>query len=232
MNDKYKNKIRKLLSLAQSDNPHEAQRAKHQAEQLMKKHNIQAGDIEVLTVKAQVAVKRKGLKLSENTLLACICHISGCHSFISTKGELKGESYQYESVPEFMGLKHDAELAAYTWDVLYKQLLTAQAEARREYRWNAAEIEKFSEGWATSAGRKVITVFQYKPAPEKVSSAYEREAADIPKAKVAKPKSTGSKLDDQLLLANGKEIGNSAVLNNAAPDFTASRKNIAAGAIA
>ena len=40
MNEKYKRKIQKLLALAGSDNPHEAERAKVQAAKMMKKYGF------------------------------------------------------------------------------------------------------------------------------------------------------------------------------------------------
>lgn len=37
---KWRIKVRKLLALAQSDNPHEAERAREQAQKLMSKHGL------------------------------------------------------------------------------------------------------------------------------------------------------------------------------------------------
>lgn len=219
-NEKYKNKIRKLLALAQSDNPHEAERAKVQAQKLMAKHNIHEGDVEIITTSGK-AIKRKNIKKSEAILVSAILRISGCEGFSRCESEWDwgSQRYKYENKPHFIGLQHDAELAAYSWDVLLDQLLRAQRVIKKEHpTLGANEIERYSEGWVLRAATKLENVFGERKPPENVTDYHNRRNSELKTVKPRAAKSTGDKQLDTALENLGYRDGKKARLHNAASD--------------
>jgi predicted ribonuclease YlaK len=159
MTEKYRKKITKLLALAQSDNEFEAERARVQAEKLMAKHNISEGETRISTVSATVAIPRKKWKESEDYLLSAIISISGTRCFSTITKTRAMSKNTYRNVPKFMGPSHFAEMAAYTWDVLYRQLLQAKNKKKNKYGLNAAEIEQYALSYVYAASRKLTNVF-------------------------------------------------------------------------
>ena len=82
MDKRYQDKIRKLLALSQSDNPHEAETAKRQAMALMKKHSINEDELAITEVSVR-SIPRKNLKQYETNLLSAIMAISGTYCVIN-----------------------------------------------------------------------------------------------------------------------------------------------------
>jgi len=122
--DKIINKIVKCLRLAQSGNPNEAASALRQAHGLMRKHGILESDIEKLSVNESTAGSGGyynppywALALSE-----LIAEAFECRVYLARREEAH---------PQFrlIGLEHRAQVAAYSFAVLYRQLRLA----RREY---------------------------------------------------------------------------------------------------
>lgn len=87
-NDKVKEKIRKLLRLAQSNEPHEAERARVQSEKLMAKHNLHEDDLEIVQKIATRFIVGRRPPASCHLLLAAVEHISGCFSLFECRYEL------------------------------------------------------------------------------------------------------------------------------------------------
>jgi hypothetical protein len=220
MSEKFRSKIRKLLALAQSDNPHEAERARVQAEKMMAKHNYSADEVEVITVKATVAIHRKSLKKSEAYLLDTILKISGTEGFSSASGKWKAGRWHWAKLPSFMGVSHDAELAAYTWDVLYAQLEQARKTAKRKFSMNAAALEQYSQGWVYSASEKLTNVFGERKPSTAVDKVSAEKKAGLKEGKVARSQSVNDSRQARDLIQLGINHGELARLNNAASKTT------------
>lgn len=169
MDDKYRTKIRKLLALAMSDNPHEAERAKSQAIAMMRMYNIMEEDIEIIEQKSAPIKRRKRLKYSEMKLLQTICQISGCEYYflkITSPTQVR---------PVFVGLEHDAKLADYTWEILLKQLLNDRENFRSENLGiGRQQADLFCERWVFAVRDKIEKVFAHKPVMDNVSNFYKR----------------------------------------------------------
>lgn len=111
-------KIAKLLALTSSNNPNEAAAAKRQADALMKKYNLTQGDVDASRVNQQQI--KSGGKYSQplylGALAATISKAFGCLCIGHSGGGWR------ESTIEFLGIGIKPELAAYTFDVLARQI--------------------------------------------------------------------------------------------------------------
>lgn len=126
------NKISKCLALTKSDNPTEAANAKRQAEAMMKKYNITQGDIGASQVN-QKHIKSGGKykpSLYLGALAATIGKAFGCVGIGHSGGGWR------ESTIEFLGIGIKPELAAYTFEVLARQI----KKDRRAYQ---ATLKRF-----------------------------------------------------------------------------------------
>ena len=140
MNKDYKDKIRKLLSLAQSDNDHEAKAALLKAKQLMAEHKIAEVDI-IDVVNQKVLRKHTSITYTCHTKpwLANLSRIIAdnycCKNFMS-----KYKGSQTKEVC-FVGLEDDVELcneiykyAVDTIDVNVKKLLKGKSKYGARYK--------------------------------------------------------------------------------------------------
>ena len=212
-NDKYKEKIKKLLALAQSDNPHEAERARVQAEKLMAKHNINTDDIEIITVTADRPILRRNMRTSEAFLLDAILKVSGCYIYTSSCRCANG---RYVTTLKFMGLEPDARLAAYSWEVLFSQLHVVQCEMKSKYRLNVGEVEHYSRAWVQSASKKIKTVFGHKKTSEKLDRFYKKKTSDWGQTGLSKTNRPDDNVRANELVKRGLSDGSNARLNNVA----------------
>lgn len=207
--ERYREKVRKLLALAESTNPHEAERALVQAKKLMAKYNIKAEDTDIVTVESS-SVPRRHLKDFEIHMASCVNAVSGCESFVRTRFLPEGK---IRSTVLFVGLASDANMAAYSFEVLHNQVRQFQRQLK-ESGHTPPERNRASLAWAVGACEKLTSFFDYKEVPESVKSYYERESADYEES--AHKNSTSVEDKDQELLAEGYLQGQKAQLNKAA----------------
>lgn len=213
MQERHKEKIRKLLALAQSDNPHESETAKRQAMALMKKHQIDSEELEIVEVSSRYIAKKK-LKDFESYLVTAVMKISGVYGLQEYDFKLQSDRVQWFVRVNFIGLESDAELAAYSFDVLHQQLMKARFEFKRIHKANAIQQDQFCLGWVVSACKKLDNVFGVRKRPEVVSKHYEKENKDLEPAKSRKTKSIEDR-DSENCAALGFEQGKDALLNQA-----------------
>ncbi|MCK9606224.1 MAG: DUF2786 domain-containing protein [Methylomonas sp.] len=149
-------KIAKCLALATSDNPGEAAAAKRQADALMKKYNLTSGEVAAADVHEKSAdigsPYRPPVYLSH--LANVIAEAFGC-------GGVFHRGFLMENTcANFFGLGIKPELAAYTFDVLRRQLAkdrTAYSATLKRYK-RANRIRKadlFCEAWVYRIGEQV-----------------------------------------------------------------------------
>ncbi|WP_052702360.1 DUF2786 domain-containing protein [Marinomonas sp. S3726] len=213
VDSRYKAKIKKLLALAQSDNPHESEIAKRQAMALMKKHEIDADELDVVEVCTRF-ISRKKLKDFEAYLVAAVMKISGVYGLQDYDFKFRNDRVQWLTRVNFIGLERDAELAAYSFDVLHQQMMKARFEFKRLYRASAAQQDQFCTGWIISACEKLANVFGDRQMPEVVTKHYEKEAKGLSEAKSRKTQSIDSK-DSEICAGLGFKQGKDAQLNQA-----------------
>ena len=133
---KMADKIRKLLQLALSDNPHEAGLASRRARELMEKHRIEPETNPFLYHHlARFGARRRA---ADRSLIALLTrHFSVYSIWIQSPKVQTGDVAWHV---EIMGLRHHIEIAAYAFDFLVREM---------ETRWRA-----FRKKGVTSSGDK------------------------------------------------------------------------------
>lgn len=207
-NSKYTEKVRKLLALAESSNPFEAERALTQAKKIMAKYNINAEDTDIVTVRSS-KVPRRYLKDFETHMIGCVQAVSGCESFTQSVYLPDGKIETYIT---FVGLSSDANMAAYSFEVLHHQVRRFQL-AMKKQGYSAPERNRASLAWSIAACEKLNSFFDYKQIPESVTSYFERQSKDFEEAQYKKSEHADEK--DEKLLAHGYRKGQEARLNKA-----------------
>ncbi|WP_102797343.1 DUF2786 domain-containing protein [Bowmanella denitrificans] len=121
--DKIIDKIKKLLALAKSSNPHEAAAALSRAQKLMQQHSIDQQSVALSDCDRVSHLLDSGRVNSyEAALVDTINRAFGVEAVFS-KSFLRQEYYVY-----FLGIKPQPELARYCFSVLYRQLKDARSE--------------------------------------------------------------------------------------------------------
>ncbi|WP_111639962.1 DUF2786 domain-containing protein [Marinomonas shanghaiensis] len=217
MDKRYQEKIRKLLALSQSDNPHKAETAKRQAMSLMRKYRIDADELNIISTYSR-PIKRQSVKQYEQILVSAIMEISGCYAQHGTRRRISCGRIAWESRVEFIGLERDAELAAYSFDVIYPQLEKARKEFQKTYSASAQQADLYCKGWILSACRKLINVFGERDRPEEVVKHKTKRQEGMEATKVKEAKLSGNSSVDAHCLNLGSRDGQDATLNVATTD--------------
>ena len=164
-------KIKKCLALSNSPNPHEAAAAMRQAQALMRKYGVEAHDVSMsevgeATVNSRTMARDKPANW-ELTLAAMVGKAFGCQMLISRsvyKKEYRAHANEGKFI--FIGQKAQAEIAAYTAEVLARKCKSSRqtwikenSEAIRSAGGNKSTITRmgdaFSEGWVGAIGQLV-----------------------------------------------------------------------------
>jgi len=206
------NKIRKLLRLAESDNPHEAERAKTQAKALMQKHQIGTDELEIVEVNGQ-SIPRKNLKEYELELIWALEAISGCKTFLSAIPHYQKQRAKWEVHPVFLGPQAEAEIAAYTWDVLIQQMDQYRKQIKREFLGvlKTRDTDALLTGWTYSAAQKIHELF-----PKKATHAGAKASLEKQNLPTCNTRSVRLSDKDRPLISAGQLAGESARLHIAA----------------
>lgn len=158
--EKYLDKIKKLLSLAASSNPNEAALALSRAQAYMKKYGISLDDVVLSDVSSKaVAIDVKKPSAWLIKLLNVIEKAFGVEAVISSMFD--ETKYRLSGAIEFIGVNTNAELAAYSFDVLYRQVKfdrktfvsQLHKNCKRETKKNRADW--YCAGWVTEVNDKV-----------------------------------------------------------------------------
>lgn len=156
-------KIKKCLALSNSPNPHEAAAAMRQAQALMRKYGVEAHDVSMsevgeATVNSRTMARDKPANW-ELALTAMVGKAFGCKMLISRslyKKSYRGHANEGQFI--FIGQKVQAEIAAYTAEVLARKCKSSRqiwikenSEAIRSAGGKKSTITRlgdaFSEGW-------------------------------------------------------------------------------------
>lgn len=139
MEESILNKVEKCLALSKSDNPHEAAIALKQAHALMEKHQLTMVDVSLSKISSS-STKGNMAKTPmdyEILLAQLVSKVFDCHVLTSTvkKTRLNNKGYyhnnqydQHTTIWEFIGVKPANSLAAYAFEVLFRQLKNARKE--------------------------------------------------------------------------------------------------------
>lgn len=210
--EKVLDKIKKCLALSQSANEHEAAQALKQAQALMEKYEVNAVDITLSEVSEQKADRKMAFKLAnwQWSVANMIADIFGC------------QSYKRGKTMMFYGIGNRAEISAYAFDVVYRQISAdrrkflktcrARKPAHRTYLAN-----KFCDGWIMGAWG-IVKKFEMSDEEKAIMDGYEKkEHPDMAVARTRDAKSSilqGSTMEYKALV-QGMESGKQVQLHHA-----------------
>ncbi|WP_043969701.1 MULTISPECIES: DUF2786 domain-containing protein [unclassified Acinetobacter] len=158
-------KIKKCLALSKSANQHEAATALRQAQALMEKYNIDADDAELLGIQ-EAFITGSGSKtptVFEAVLANSIAKIMDCKVLLNHDIQITAQ-LGFKKVHRwlFIGFDPAPEIAAYAFDVLYRQLKKSRLNyistqlSRVKVKTNKIKrADLFCEGWVLEATKHV-----------------------------------------------------------------------------
>lgn len=160
IDNKILQKIKKALALSKSSNEHEAAAALRQARKLMQMYDIAEHDLLDVREHCVRARAAKRPAIWETYLASQIAQM------FSTEVLLRTRYRHHKAVGEwnFLGVGHDAELAAYAFAVLLRQCMRARSEfinglLQFEDRYRAtARADDYCFGWVHSAFEAVKNI--------------------------------------------------------------------------
>jgi Protein of unknown function (DUF2786) len=184
--DKAIDKIKKLLRLAASDNPHEAAAAMRQARALMEKFRLEESDIQLSEIYESAA--RSGSKITpaqwEANLAGCVKRAWACElMFMAGLGE-------WRFIGEF------AEVASYGMTVLLRQVRQARRDfitdtlKRCKPSTKTKRADVFCDAWVWEVRKKVME-FAGNDTPSVAATAYMLKHHPDTKQSSARDRNTG-----------------------------------------
>jgi hypothetical protein len=207
-------KIRKCMALANSANEHEAAAALRQARKLMEMYQVShaemlAAGVKEASAKAGVLTKPSNW---ENYLAGYIAEVFGC--------KLIFRSGWHASHWAFIGLPPANDVAAYSFEVLYRQAKKARQEfmglhLKRFKKTNKVRrADLFSLGWVQSACCAVSPLTPIDGAAEAIAAYVELKFSNLGKLDtVDRNKGRSLSEKDEMALIHGRQSGRSAQLN-------------------
>lgn len=164
VDDKLIERVKKLLALATSSNPHEAAAALAKAQALMAEHNISIGKLaasELGDAKVDSKSSVGSPKDYEVHLCSAIASAFGCR-LLSTKGD----SWVYKATGgrggwtsfTFIGTKSGVQVAEHVAIVMLRKLRQARAEFVKTTASKSAAADAFCLGWAEGVRKHVAAL--------------------------------------------------------------------------
>lgn len=208
-------KIRKCMALAASGSEHEAAAALRQARKLMELHQV--GHAEMLAAGVGEASARSGAIARpanwENHLAGYVAHVFGCQ-LIFREGWERSEWL-------FIGLPPANEIAAYSFEVLFRQARKARQDymatnLKRYKKSNKVRrADLFSEGWVRAACGNVTALSPAEGSAEAVEAYMQIKHPKLG-ALNATDRNKGRTLSgkDEMALSAGRHAGRSAQLHH------------------
>lgn len=143
MNEKVIDKIKKLFSLSDSTNEHEAKQAMLMAQKLMAKHNLEAKDI-VVNEKSDVHEIKcgdYGKKTWKRLLAGVIAKNFRCKHFYNNRG-------QRGFVVVFVGILEDIEIAKEIYEFAINTIENNQKKIYREFKMHSLVTKGIKKSYA------------------------------------------------------------------------------------
>lgn len=175
-------KIKKCLALAGSSNPHEAANAMRQAQKLMGQFDVSDVELSMADVQETARPARSNTIASwEAGLARLIADAFGCDMFINRRGTytLIG-ALKRKTEFRFVGISPAADVAAYAFEVLYRQAqrdrqahIAAQRKSIKQST-KTARGDAFSLAWVMGVG-KLVDQFAGKQEQDELVLAYMKQ---------------------------------------------------------
>jgi len=209
MDKKILDKIKKLMALANSANPHEAANALRKAQLLMQEHQLSQSDIELSDIAEHSAALANTSKTQPQwsmKLMAMILQAFGITGYFNP-----GLRRCF-----FVGYQDRAEIAAYCYAVLARQLKAARRDflaslnKRLKATTKTARADLFCEGWISGVYQQVTDLVPSEKEQALVARYMSEKRARLTAAKVREAKATAR---DQDAGYAGYEAGKQVKLN-------------------
>ncbi|MDP1527698.1 MAG: DUF2786 domain-containing protein [Rhodocyclaceae bacterium] len=215
-NDQQKalDKIKKCLKLSGSSNANEAATALRQAQALMEKYNVDYTD--VLAAECGHATIPSSVKAKPTAWESYLAN-KAAQAF-SCKFLLTSSIFDKKANWKFIGVGSSPELAAYAFNVLFRQVKRDRAEYIKTTlkRCKAANKTKradlFCEAWVYLAGEKIAAIAPSKDAQLAITAYMQKHHSKAGEFAPRQPKKTNSQSSYADSHA-GINAGKSAVLN-------------------
>jgi len=211
MDDAILRKIKRCLALTKSSNPNEAATALRQAQAMMAKHGITREDVAVADVSTRTSKTSTG-KTPPRYLVMLINLVTDAFGSEVVYNQIhNGERWTAEV--EFLGVDGAAEVSAYAFDVIGRQLRrdrtdylnTLSKRIKRSTR--TARGDLYCEGWLTAIKAQVVKQQQ----PDAHSQAIQAYKAKLyQELATTEGKASNASRRDWSALAKGLEDGSKA----------------------
>ncbi|MGK0739525.1 DUF2786 domain-containing protein [Yokenella regensburgei] len=190
--DKYLDKIKKLLRLAKgTSSPEEAANAMAKAQAYMREYGLTETDVELTEVKVADSSSAPSDARTPPRYMSWLCSVInkafGVECYMTGDWRSSGTLKRFV---RFYGPGTRAEIAAYAFDVLTRQL----KQARKAYQdkhckrckpaTRIARGDQFCEGWVQGAA-KVINSFTVTPQERGLMERYKQRIKEVSKIKDA-----------------------------------------------
>ena len=209
--DKLLRKIKKLLALSKSTNPHEAASALAMAQKLMAENQLNQSQVEF----SQTAMKSARYV---HMLISVITKAFGVDGYLSNT--YPGKNYSENKMHVvFYGAEERPEIASYCFDVLYRRLQAARkafldTQSKRLKRSTLiARGDSFCEGWVIGVNQNVKQFAMTQEEKQKMEI-YKAEAFKEKKWSETKIHEKGSSKDYGLAQSAGYKQGKEVTLNH------------------
>ena len=195
--DKALEKIKKCLALSRSGNEHEAGNAMRQAQALMRQHNVEHKDVLAMHVReARVRTRSKSQPTKwEHYLVNAVCHAFVCESLYMCYEQEK-------AVWAFIGEGPSAQVAAYAYEVLHRQIASGRRRFIAEHcKGRSAKVKRthadlYSEAWVAGLLKKVNAFARATLQSETINAYMAKHYPQVGEAESVK--SRGSKSHEDL----------------------------------
>lgn len=209
MNQKHLDKIIKCLELSKSSNPNEAANALEKARKLMRKYGFTESDIEFIEM-GETTSRSKIQKKPAAYVSVLIANIANVFEVVPLLLKCRAGAYV-----EFVGVKEGALVAAYTFDVLYRKLMTERKKYLSEITMGnslitktekTARADRYCEGWVMAVDNNIKSDTMDQAKKDHIHSFIKhRNQEDIPQAKTTRR--TGGQIDDYIAGGiDGKDV--------------------------
>ncbi|MEH8130585.1 DUF2786 domain-containing protein [Gallibacterium anatis] len=196
MSDKILKKVKKLLALSKSTNPHEAAKALEMAQKLMSEHQIDYVDIEVSSIHNN---KKFALNTAQYVLMLAglLRKAFGVEAYVSNYYNNDSEYGENQCHIVFYGVEEKPVIASYCFDVLWRQLQSARKafynkqDKRLKRSTLIARADSFCEGWVLGAANNV-KAFVASEDESKLMAAYTAKMEAERKIGTAKGRESGN----------------------------------------
>lgn len=180
--EKYLTKIKKLLRLAKgTSSPEEAANAMTKAQAYMREYGLSENDVEFTDIKeaSSTGAPSNAQKSPDymHSLANLVCRAFGVEAYFSGEWRNNGS---IKRMVRFYGPGERAEIAAYAFDVLSRQMMCARKEYQAKHckrckpTTRIARGDQFCDGWVSGA-YGVITAFGISPAEKGLLERYTQQ---------------------------------------------------------